>query len=300
MKYGLCGNITVQEKGILVMDYDFQIKKEAIEKYLNNLNISKNLVRKDFEEFFNELNLDPKQGRSAYLTKIENGPSDHITAENVSKWFRIVNFGTSCFTEYERAVEYISNTISANHTTSPSIELKSDGVYQFTDEKIKELKAEVEKDLSDFNVHNEELYASSLKLFTRHALEAEMKKLSTYTPGVCILIIQMLLEKFLKDAVEFVKENKLGILNPSIVFSSSSEIDNSLEYLQKTIDLDYTKNFTLKGAIFKLRNARNAFAHGSWDNLYMSLNQIKISDILEQLDILQTSVLIKMFRCADP
>ena len=110
----------------------------------------------------------------------------------------------------------------------------------------------------------------------------------------------MQLEKFLKNAVEVVKENKLGVLNPSIVFSSNSEIDNNLEFLQKTIDLDYTKNFALKGAIFKLRNARNAFAHGSWDNLHMSLNQIQISKILEQLEILQTSIIICMLRCTDP
>ena len=38
------------EKGIFEMDNDFQIKKEKIEGYLNNLNISTNLERRNFEE----------------------------------------------------------------------------------------------------------------------------------------------------------------------------------------------------------------------------------------------------------
>jgi hypothetical protein len=276
------------------MSDDFQIKREEILRYLKNLNIPTNLDIKTFEEFCAMLHPDSKLGRSVFLAEVENPKTDHIAEENIGKWMDIFMFGANSLEEYDQAIEYISQTIFSNHITSPSMELKPDGTYKLTDQKIKRLKAEVEKKMP-FKYYSyvdfELTYAAD------RALEIEQTKLSTYTPGVCIVIIQMQLEKFLKNAVEVVKKNKLGVLKPNIVFSSNSEIDNNLEFLQKTIGLDYTKNFALKGAIFKLRNARNAFAHGSWDNLQVSLNQIQISEILEQLEILQTAILIRMFRC---
>ena len=252
-------------------------------KSLENLGITKELTIQKNETFYgkslNEYN-------DWIPSEFQQGPSIDLSEEQFKKWLEIFNFFINCVHEHHMAHKYIINTIEINHLINPNIEYNQTGEYTL-----------VKK-----NNQSDELYdLIGYEGQISETLETEIEKVSLYTPGICVLILQILLEKLLKNSVNLVKKYSLGGVIDNAIIYDRSEIDNALSFLESAINLEYKTNFKLKGSIYKLRTARNAFTHGSWDNLSMTLNEIQVFDLLQEIGNLTFLITEKMLNSvSDP